>query len=130
MAYPVRSIKPATATAVTDSGATEAVVLVGSPISTTTAEDTISLYGMVDITAGTAATAVVVKIRRGSTTSGAQVGSSITKGVSGGSVHTVPIEVVDHPGLVAGETYCVTVTETSATANGTVSYAFLAGYEA
>jgi len=123
-----RTIPLAVATAVTDGGATETVVLVSNPITTSGPGQTVTLVGEVNITAGTNGVAAVIKIRRGSTTSGAQVGPTLTTTEVATKLYTIPLEITDAPGDVGGLTYCVTVAETSASANGTVNYAAIGGY--
>lgn len=123
-----RTIPLAVATAVTDGGATETVVLVSNAITTAGPNQTVTLVGEVNITAGTNGVAAVIKIRRGSTTSGTQVGPTLTTTEVATKLYTIPFEITDAPGDVGGLTYCVTVTETSASANGTVNYVAIGGY--
>ena len=111
------------ATAVTDGGAVETVVLTTGGIDTTPNQSRVLITGIIAITPGTAATAVVVKVRRGSATTGTEVGTVTSQTGAGGAPRVIPYHVEDAPGEVAGEQYVVTVTETGATANGTVSVA-------
>lgn len=124
---PVREITPVSATAVSDGGATEKVVLTSSPVNTSDLNRQVTLHGVLNITPGTASTNVVVRVRRGSGTSGTEVGSATTDTTTAGDDYTVPFSVSDIPGEVAGLVYSVTVTETSATADGTVNYGLVGG---
>ena len=126
--YVIRPLPSVTATAVTDGGATEKVVATLANVSTPGPEAEVNLFGHVNITTGTAATAVVVKVRRGTDTSGTEVGTAETDTLAAGNKESIPFNVVDTPGDIAGESYVVTVTETSATADGTVNYAYMGGY--
>ena len=130
MTYPVRGVAPATATAVADGGATEAVVLILSDVSTAGPGARLVLYGEVNITAGTAATAVTVRVREGTDATGLEVGSAVVDTVAAGDTYTIPIDVVLNNVDLAGGSFVLTVQETAATANGTVGYAFLGGYTA
>lgn len=109
------------ATAVTDGGAVETVVLTTGGIDTTPNQRRVLITGIVAITPGTAATAIVVKVRRGTTTGGTEVGTVESQTGAAGAPRVIPYHVEDSPGEVAGQQYVVTVTETSATADGTVS---------
>jgi hypothetical protein len=123
-----RVISTVTATAVTDGGATETVVIVSGAVSTNTVNDTVTVFGMIDITPGTSATAVVVKVYRGATKAGTQIGATETGTLAATAHGAIPFAFSDQPGLVASQQYCVSVTETAAAADGTVNVATLAGY--
>lgn len=116
------------ATAVTDGGATETVVLTSAAVSTPGSNASVSLHGVVNITVGTAGVAVVVRVRRGTTAAGTLVGTATTDTAVAASKYTIPFDVIDTPGDVAGQSYVVTVTETSASASGTVNYASIGGF--
>lgn len=123
---PVNVYPPSVVTAVGDGGAVETVVLTGHSVNTDTVQKTVTLFGVVNVTAGTSATAIVVKVRRGSTTAGVEVGTAETTTAVATDDYSIPFACWDQPGEVAGATYCVTVTETAATADGTVNVASLA----
>ena len=74
-----------------------------------------------EITTGASTTALVVKIRRGTAVTGTQVGATqtITVPTAGNKVQ-FGLQVVDTPGEVAGQQWCVTVQQTGGAANGTV----------
>ena len=109
------------ATAVSDGGATETAILTTGGIDTTPNQGRVLITGIVAITPGTAATDVVIKVRRGTTTAGPQVGTLTSQVGAAGAPRVVPYHVEDNPGEVAGQEYTVTVAETSATSDGTVS---------
>lgn len=77
------------------------------------------------VPAGTGTTAVVLKVRQGTTTGGTQVGATqtVSTGSTPGLDVTADIEVIDYnPSQPLGQ-YCVTVTQTGATGNGTIQQA-------
>lgn len=84
------------------------------------------IRGTVSMTpAGTGTTALVIKVRQGTGTSGTQVGPSTT--ISAGSTPGLDlngsIEVIDeNPSEPLGQ-YVITVTQTGASGNGTVAEA-------
>lgn len=116
----LRALTTAHAAAVTDGGAVETVAGTIEGVSTDDANGTVSLYGCLALTTGAKGTAVVVKCRRGSTTAGAEVATSITVKAAEETLVAVPFAFTDKPGAVANQPYVITVTETSATADGTV----------
>jgi hypothetical protein len=109
------------ATAVTDGGASETVVLTCNPVITDSTQKTVHGIGFLVITPGTSAVACVIKIRR-STVSGTQVGTTQSPITVATDVITIPFGFIDTPGDSSGLVYVVTVTETTAGANGTVGY--------
>ena len=126
--YAISEIGPQTATAFTDSGATETIVLTMSNVNTGGIGGTVTIIGMVNITTGTATTAVVVTVRRGGTITSPIVGAAITVPAAATTKYAIPFEVVDNNLSEAGAVYTVDVTETSATGNGTVNYASVGGF--
>lgn len=79
----------------------------------------VRISGYINITAGTSTTAVVVKIRQGSTTGGTQVGNSITHTLAAGATASIYFDVIDNSQISTG--YCITGTQTAGAANGTVN---------
>lgn len=78
--------------------------------------------GFLNILAGTGATAFVIRVRQGSTTAGALVGTADTVQVTAGNNLSVPYSQQDTGATPpANNVYCVTVQQTAATANGTVN---------
>jgi hypothetical protein len=112
---------------VADGGAVETVVLVSNPISTPGREATIGLHGLLLIITGASATQLQIRIRRGSTTAGQLVEALFEPNVAASTEYLLSFDVSDKPGDVAGQEYCVTVTETGATTNGQVYFVLLGG---
>lgn len=86
---------------------------------------TYTVSGWVQMTVGTGGTAVTPRIRRGTSTAGTLVGEGTALTVTAGDVVTIPITVDDVPGEVHSLSYVVTVEQTGATADGTVSQAHI-----
>lgn len=81
----------------------------------------IELDGYVNITLGTSSTALVVKVRQGSTVGGAQVGTTDTHTIAAASSPvSIPFSKSDLSGVEQTQ-YCLTLTQTSGGANGTVN---------
>ena len=97
----------------------ETVVCTLSGVDTTPESDPVQLQGEVDVTTGTGTTALVLRVRRGTTTADALVGAASTSTASAGVSESPTIQVEDVPGQVAGQSYVLTVQQTGATANGT-----------
>lgn len=99
---------------------TETSLVTSAPISTQGAR-TITLHGSVIVTPGQGATAVTVRIRRGSGTGGANVitPTAITPTAGGTAGYTFDVD--DFPGEVAGQQYTITVQQTGASTNGTAN---------
>jgi hypothetical protein len=121
MGAPVAAYGPFTATAVTDGGTAETVVLTTDPIIVPSYQRKVTIQGYLNITPGTSAVSCVIKVRRGTTTSGTQVGSTETALTIATDNVSIPFLVSDQPGDSAGVQYVVTVAEGSAGANGTVN---------
>lgn len=121
----LREFGPFSAAAVTDGGGTETVILTVGPVNTDDPADVVSIFGYLELTTNaTAATAVVVKIRKGTTTGGTQIGTTETVTATTSSKYGIPFAAKDTPGEVAGQNYVVTVAETGGGANtGTVDVA-------
>jgi hypothetical protein len=120
-------INRATATAVaTDTAAAEKAILTFTANQdAATGSSPIVIDGMLNVTPGTSTTAVVVKVRQGSGTSGTQVGSSITTTLAAAANGNVPFMFEDSaPAANAGSVYSVTITQTAGAAAGTVNYVY------
>lgn len=123
MAQQIQIAPPSTAAAVADGGATETVVLAITAIQTNTANDNVSIDGMLEITTAASGTAaVVVKCHRTAAKTGTQVGTTFSITATTATKYAIPFMFTDNPGNVEGLQYCITVTETSGGANGTVDY--------
>ena len=85
------------------------------------------LNGWCVVTFGTNTTGVVMTIRRGASTSSPIVYQSgtISGGVAAASITPLDAAAVDTPGEVASQSYCMTVTVVGASANSTISVAWL-----
>lgn len=83
------------------------------------------LRGVVALTMGTGSTSATVSIYRGVDTSGHLVAQSTLLTAAAGAVVAFPIEGVDFPGAVAGQSYCLVVGANGATAPTTIQYATL-----
>jgi type IV pilus biogenesis protein CpaD/CtpE len=103
---------------------TETVVATLGGISTQSADAVVLLEGYLQIASGAATTALTVNIRRGSLT-GAIVAVSEVDVALASSNYGVGVQVNDAPGEVASQVYVLTVTQTAATGNGSVTYASL-----
>lgn len=116
-----------TATAVTVTTTSETVA-VTSPLADLRrpAGSGVVIRGTVNLVpAGAATTAVVLKVRQGTGTSGTQVGATqtVNVGATPGLDVTADIEVIDYnPAQPLGQ-YVITVTQTGATGNGTIQQA-------
>lgn len=96
-----------------------------SGISTDGSGQRIEIRAVLGIQAGTGATAHVLRIRRGTDTTGAVVGETVSSLATAGQAGSASIEVQDTPGDVAGQSYTVTCQAVGASANGTVQNASL-----
>lgn len=85
--------------------------------------------GIVNITAGTGTTAVVVRVRQGTTTSGPLIGPAMTHTLAAGATANIAFFVED-ASPVAGNQYALTVQQTGGTAAGTVNYSYIRAYSA
>jgi hypothetical protein len=91
----------------------------GQPV---VAPQPVKVSGVLNITAGTGTTAVVIRVRQGVGTGGAVVGAAQTVTLAAGNSASVPFSIEDTTGaLEAGTAYTVTVSQTGATAAGTVN---------
>lgn len=80
--------------------------------------------GYINISTGAGTSAVVIKVKQGSATTGTLVGTADTVAVSASTAYSIPFcQVVPAGGTISypGNQYCVTVTQTGATGNGTVN---------
>lgn len=105
----------------------ETVVATLSTVSTNKPGQTVNLRGVFTLTTGTNTTALTIRVRADSLT-GSIIGEAPVDAVeaAAGSVETHDIYVEDPaPGEVQNKTYVLTVAQTGASANGTVSSASL-----
>jgi hypothetical protein len=104
---------------------TETVIARLDGISTRDPAERVTLVGRATITAGTGTTAVVLRVRRGTSTTDPQVGENMTHSLAAGSSANLAVAVDDFPGEVANQSYVLTAAQVGATANGTVANAEL-----
>lgn len=103
----------------------ETVVATVTGVSTNQPGQTVGIRGKANITLGASTTAVVMRVRRDSVT-GTVVGEVQTEQISTAAGSTEDHEIYHEesaPGEFSGRTYVVTVSQTAATANGTVNNA-------
>jgi hypothetical protein len=107
----------------------ETVVATLTGLSTGQAGQTVAIRGKANITLGTNTTAIVSRIRRDSLT-GTTVGEVQTEQISSAAGSTEDHEIYRedaNAGEFAGRTYVMTVSQTGASANGTVNNASIEG---
>lgn len=100
---------------------TETIVAQLDGVTTDGASRRVELNGLVDLTTGAGTTAVVLRIRRGTTITGTVVGTADTDTIIGAAGSTDPyaIQEIDTPGDVNNLSYVLTVQQTGATGAGT-----------
>lgn len=117
--YPQMFSSPVAAN-VTVTNAVETVVATLSGITTDGPGRRIALNGMIEHTTGTSTTAMVLRIRRGTDTTGTVV-QTTTETIEGivGSTDPYSIEAIDTPGDVNNQAYVLTVQQTGGAGAGT-----------
>lgn len=87
----------------------------------------VSFNAIIEATSGTGTTALRIRIRRGTDITGTVVVDSTPETALGGAGNAAQyvLEGSDVPGDVGGQAYTLTIQQTGATANGTVTYAYL-----
>lgn len=116
----------ATATAdVTVPTTTETAAIVSGPVQVPSATCLVHIRGWCQLVTGAAASAVTVRIERGSAAGGTLVGegNSITLGAAAGSREVMSIEATERRANEESVSYVMTVQQTGATGDGTVSQA-------
>lgn len=86
----------------------------------------VAIQGSVNVTAGTGTTAIQVRVRQGTSTSGTLVGQAVTHTLAAGATASVPVDQQDSSASALAGTadqWIVTVQQTGASANGTVNSA-------
>lgn len=126
MAKTGRVFRTDTATDTTLTTTAETVVATVTGVTTQGGGDRVRLRGWVQLLSGAATTTVTLRVRRGSVT-GTLVGEAnpVTIPTAAGGTDEYEIVTTDTPGEVAGQSYVLTVTQASATGNGTASQASL-----
>lgn len=100
--------------------AAETVILTSPPLNISLDFATILIQWACDILAGTGTTALVFRLRRGTTTAGTLVNAAAwTHTLAAGNTAVMSGCYFDTPGAVAGQQYSLTVVQTAATGAGT-----------
>lgn len=99
---------------------TETVVCTLGGVDTIAGGDVVALSGEVALVTGAGATGLTLRVRRGTTTGGAQVGAAVIQAAGAAANSAVDIEVQDTPGELAGGSYVLTVQQAAATGNATI----------
>lgn len=84
------------------------------------------IRGVVNITAGTGTTAVTVRVRQGSGSSGAIVGAAATHTLAAGASASIPYSFIDPATSGTAQQYTATIQQVGASGNGTVNVATMA----
>lgn len=121
MAQSVVNISVLTDTTVTTT--TETVLLTFGGMTVSGPDSRIAIFGLVSMTHGTGATAVTMRVRRGTTITGTLVGEANALSVTAGNSSEQNFGVLDSPGEVAGQQYVLTAQFTAATGNSTITSA-------
>lgn len=106
---------------------TETLVVVGSPLTLPGSNAKAVIRGWMDLTVGAATTAITIAIYEGAAIGGRLVGTkqpSAGDFTPGSDAH-FEYETVDYIENVGGAQYCMSVTQTGATADGSVTAALL-----
>lgn len=119
----VYSVERSTDTTVTTTSETQAAQLDG--VKTNRPGTKVVLRAHVQMTVGTGGTAVTPRIRRGGNQAGTLVNEANAVTATAANVIDLDVQAEDLPGEVEGQSYEVTVAQTAATGNGTVSFAAL-----
>lgn len=122
---PVNGPYTSVVSSLSDGGGTETVVLTSSKINTDRIQNTVSISGVVNIATNADTTAVVVNVRKWTTASGTLIEGFTQTVDTGGDTISFPYATKDQPPESHGLQYCVTVTETTAAAAGTVEVGVL-----
>lgn len=99
----------------------ETVVATLSGISTRNASEQVNFRSRAEISWGTGTTSGVVRIRRGTGITGTLVSTQPLLTVAAGNVSGNDPVAIDTPGEVANQSYVLTVQQTAATGNGSVT---------
>jgi hypothetical protein len=106
---------------------TETLVVVSSPLTLPGSNDGLGIRSWMDLTVGAATTAITIAIYEGAVIGGRLVGTkqpSAGDFTAGSDAH-FEYETIDLLENVGGAQYCMSVTQTGATADGSVTAALL-----
>ncbi len=126
MPSPINTPSIVTVTGGTDGGATETVVATVPNVITSNIETQVLIEGTLNVLTGAGTTSMQVRCRRGTTIAGPQVGGTVAFGIGATSNGAVSFSFKDTPGEVHGQSYVITVVESSATTDGTIEYLVVA----
>lgn len=101
----------------------ETVAHTSLPVSQSVDGEAVTIEGSVRLLTGTNTTAVTVRIREGNGITGTVVGETIPVTVGAAINDPIPFGFTYNPASIAGMVYSVTVQQTGASANGTVTSA-------
>jgi len=105
----------------------ETLVIVGNALSLQAPNGKAVVSGWLTITVGTGTTAVTLALYRGTTSAGTLLGTKIAQAgnFTAGSPAAFSVKAVDVLSNVGGAQYCMTVTQTGASGNGSVTQALI-----
>jgi hypothetical protein len=105
----------------------ETLVVVGFPLTLQSGNGKAVVRGWMDLTVGAGTTAITVAIYRGNAIGGTLIGQKNAEAgdFTPGSIAHFDAEFVDLLSNVGGAQYCMSVTQTGATGNGTVQDALI-----
>jgi hypothetical protein len=103
----------------------ETAAVVSDPLTGSTDGAKYTISGVINITAGTATTAVVIRVRRGNGVAGTLVGETEPHTLAAGAQANIPYGVTDFPGAVGSQQYTASVVQTAATGNGAINNAYI-----
>lgn len=115
-----------TATNATLTAAAESVVITSPPVNVNNpGGQGMEVSGVINVSAGTGTTAVVIKCHQGVGTGGAAVGPAggVPHTIAAGTNGQIAYSFLDPTTNAVGQQYTVTATQTAGTANGNAAYA-------
>lgn len=104
----------------------ETVALVSVGVSQSVDGESVTIEGSVRLLTGTGTTAVTLRVREGNGITGTVVGETIPLTVGAAINQPIPFGFTYNPASIANMLYSVTVQQTAASANGTVTSASMA----
>jgi hypothetical protein len=105
----------------------ETLVVIGQPVTMPTASGKYVVRGWMDLTVGAGTTAITVAVYRGAAIGGVVIGQKNAEAgdFTPGSIAHFEAEFIDPQQNVSQSQYCISVTQTGATGNGTVQNALI-----
>lgn len=105
----------------------ETIIAQTGPIGQAVDNAQVLVFAYALITPGTAATAITVRLRRGTTVASPAINIPVAVGVAAGAPFILNLSYVDSPGVAAGLQYSLSVQFTSATGNSTINDVSISG---